>query len=788
MKKGQVSIIVIVAIIIAILAGMVFLQTKYELFYKPPAKDPIADKLANSFSLFVDDCLENTAIDAFELIGESGGYIEFPSNTKRELGGYDSDVYFENPNEIAYWYYLDSENVPSSMMPPLCKGDDYCMGYLRGENSIQEQVEDYIKANIKTCFNGFESMNDVMIIEEIGELEPSIEFQNNEVVVKLDYPVKVNNAANNDYTNVNKYEVVLGLNFLDIYDAAYELTMFEANSSMFEEKTLNLMSIYEGLDSAKNIPPAHDMQFFLSDKMPVWSLYGVKDMLENDVLSYVNFFQAYNSNNYELVPVVEHELREDIIGIYGGMVFDFSEKQYDLDIDFEYNYDPIDLNINDAYILKGLKYESESSSSNPIDNVLTSLVGTVIKRYDFYYDISYPLVVDFEDTNAYNGDGYKFSIAYEVNIQDNKPAVSGLSFSDVSAGYSVEYVTPASLIDREIRVSVFDNYTGNSIDDVNVFYRCQDEEFVGITKNIDGLSYASFKLPYCPIGGRLIFRHDNYMDDSMIFLSDEFSSDSRKVVNLNYKLWPLKEKEIEVFKRTESDLEALDNGDYWADYDKFLTPLEDNEIVYLTISRNKKNIYEQDIPMIGMVVFKNDDSSIMASSVNSQIDLLDKSLKEGVISQVEYDEWKLSLDSISVNNSNNMLKNKVQLAPGDYNLNAFLIDNNKFTIPKRTLKICSALGCPLGTINDWGECSDSCLHSTTDKDLDEQNFTSFVTAQINHNISISKNELYDYDSYLKLILYQLDKPTTWDQFMKWEEPLVYQFEKETESDYRWVMN
>jgi hypothetical protein len=786
MKKGQVSIIVIVAIVIAILIGMTFLQVKYQLFYKPPEKDPISDKLANSFSMFVENCLEMTGKEAFDKLGKTGGYIDFPRNTRFDVGGYDGDVYFENPNYVAYWHYVNKNDESASYMPPLCKDGEYCMGYMTGENSIQEQVENYIDENIRECFNNFESMRDVMIIDEVGELKTSVLFERGNVVLKLNFPVKVKNAANDDYTNVNLYEENLDLDFADIYDAAYELTFFESNSSMFERKTLGLMSLYEGLDAEKNIPPSHDVQFFMSDKMPIWSLYGVKETLENDILTYVNFFQAYNSNNYELVPVAPNEFRDEMIGIYGGMVFDFSPKRYDLDIDFEYNYDSIYLNINNNYILKGIEFKSEKQDLNPANAMISAIIGTMLKRYDFYYDITYPLKVDFNDRKAYNGDGYEFSVAYEVNIENNKPMVESSNFGNyTNNGLSFEFVTGASLVDREIRVNVFDKHTRERINDVDVFYRCPQEEFVGTTESVGDLSYATFKLPYCPVGGRLVFRHSDYMDNSIVFTNDDLENNPDTFVNKDVELWPIKEKDFKVLKRTALDLENFDPSD-WDGYYDYLTELENKEMVYVTISRIKSNPFEQDIPLIGMLVFKNENTSIVKEGVDNQLELLEIALKEESITEEDYVDWKYRLERVDVNDSSNVDLNKVGLVPGNYTIEGFLVDNQKFTIPKKNIEVCK--GVCLGDTNDFGECSSCAGITENGETLEAQNFSSFVTGQFKHDVSFSETEIYEYDSYFQIIMYELTTPQSWDDFMDWQDPLSYQIEKDTNADYSWRRN
>src|SRR3990167_4941783 len=112
-KKGQISIFIIMGIIILVI-GSIFVYQKYSI-NKSTSEDDVAfvsQEVPLQFQpvyAYVENCLISTSLDALEIIGEQGGYIDYGDfGFSESIDPTNSDLVEFSPGsdlKVPYWYH-----------------------------------------------------------------------------------------------------------------------------------------------------------------------------------------------------------------------------------------------------------------------------------------------------------------------------------------------------------------------------------------------------------------------------------------------------------------------------------------------------------------------------------------------------------------------------------------------------------------------------------------------------------------------------------------------------------
>jgi len=133
-KKAQVTIFVIIAILIITSVSMLF-YLKTQPFAVPAQFKPVEDYFIG--------CIENKMNDGAALLGSQGGYINLP---KFEAGSsympFSSQIDFLG-TAVPYWFYISGNNIMRQQVPSL--------------QGMEKQLSDFLEEEIKNCdFGEFE--------------------------------------------------------------------------------------------------------------------------------------------------------------------------------------------------------------------------------------------------------------------------------------------------------------------------------------------------------------------------------------------------------------------------------------------------------------------------------------------------------------------------------------------------------------------------------------------------------------------------------------------------------
>lgn len=569
-KKAQVTIFAIIGAIILI-GSSLFLYSQTQTAKQTVPDAYLKEKVPIEFGAikkYVDECAYKISVDGLKLAGQHGGYISMmdpeistasfkiiPESTESEA------VIFSPGSSLAipYWWYLKSENNCRGKCEYSSKRPD-----LRGsENSIEKQLEKYVKKNLKTCINNFKDFKEQGFdIEELGDIKVNAVIAEKDVAVLVDYPIE---ASKESKAKITKYYALIPINFQRIYNLATKINNLEEEHRFLENAIINLIASFTAVDKEK-LPPVTDMRFSYGSSLR-WSRSDVKNKVIGILNSYIGLFQVDGTYNYD------KNLFGDLLKqrIYDAFIIPVVDEKYsELAVSFSYlDFWPIHFDLN----CNGEICEPESANSPFLD-----FIG--IQRYNFMYDVSYPVLIEIKEPGALNGRGYDFKFFLEANLRNNKPLpvnFTPLKAAEIAHGtYLCDYGQRQS---GDVAIKVLSRTDKKHLDDVKVAYSVSGETcYIG---NTDENGSLTAKFPTGTVGGIVTFLKDDYLTKSELFDAGD------KERTLETELEQIVEKNFVVKKK-----KIIKNGDTWNFVDESFD-LDDEEQAILTLTRYS-NLNEQE--------------------------------------------------------------------------------------------------------------------------------------------------------------------------------------------------
>jgi len=498
-KRGQITIFIIIGIVILASAALFFYlqSTTVEQRFAPeliPAITGIPEEI-RPVRLYTEECIFSIAEEAFRKLGEKGGYIEADFKTDFFNPTEAEGVQFSRNSElkIPYWWYLSSDNdcagdcVFETLILPLESSGGL------NDISIEAQVTDYVDEKLEECLDDYAPFVDQGFeIKELGDVKTRVLIADNDVNVFVEFPLKI--TKNGVSHSLEKFSIILPINFRKLYELALEITAQETNFTYIENNILNVITSLSGVDSNK-LPPKIESEFKLGSST-FWIKTQVKRDLESILPIYVGALQVPFTENYERREFPDDDIKTSVYAT--DIPVNLHQKYNDFEVRFDYlAWWPIyfDLNCN-----------GELCTAESVNNPFLFMVG--YQRYDFVYDLSFPVVVDVRDPFAFNGEGYTFKFALEANVRNNQ------AIDEEFPGYEgIALRTQPFLCDFDMRTSgditvvARDAFTEEGVEEVNVLYTCGDHSCaIGIT-NESGQLKTQF--PICS-GGIVSFVNYDY--------------------------------------------------------------------------------------------------------------------------------------------------------------------------------------------------------------------------------------------------------------------------------------
>lgn len=465
-SKSQAAIFIIVALMV-ILSGVLYF------FYQRQAVEQELDVVQPEIApvkLYVENCMKSAAEEGLETIGLTGGYIDIPESIRNN-----PSAYLPAPAlgfRIPYWWRDGIESVPTLEF-------------------INRQLASHVQSGLKSCINNFEPFESRFEVNELSEPAAEIQFNENDVSVRLKYQLEVVSKDGNVKRLIQNFNYILPVRFRKVYELA-KLIMERENADYFlEKKTIDLYSMDTGI-------PTTDMEATCSAK--TWQLSSIKEKLQRLLrvnLPYIRIKGTdYDSNSY--VPNPKGK------SIYADTYFqhhyiweidrDAEKKFKNMKVTFAYENWPMDIFARPSSngILR--------SNSQKGADVLSFFC---LHIWHFTYDIEYPVLAAVIDQETEKNKAYRFSFPFKVAVNHNQPnrQNAGITLFDSEEGISSdEYCND---VQNEITIFTVSNATGEDIRDVNLTFICG--RFYCNIGASDWLSFGaaaglSKRLPYCVNG------------------------------------------------------------------------------------------------------------------------------------------------------------------------------------------------------------------------------------------------------------------------------------------------
>ncbi len=409
-NKAQVTLFIILGVLLVIGVSLYIISSE-RIFVKEEAeeiekKQEIPSQF-NAISIYVENCIAKVAEEGLSRIGQTGGYIEprrygISSNPSEPTEG--RAVRFDPSNEdtsTVYWWHFKSNNQCTKDCQ--CTSERPNLRKNQREPSIEGQLSRYINENLGSCIKNFEELKRKgFAIEELSQPTSNVVILDGAVGVTVNYPLKV--LQEDSETTIRQYIISVPVDVKRIYEFASKITNTQIKYPVLERWTLEQINAFGlGIDE-KTLPPVAASVFDPSKRAVHWQKSDAKNLMQYSILPYyTGFMQVWRTSNYE-----------DRGGYYQRATIPINDTYSDLKVNFEYlSWWPIYFDIKG----RGVRGDFIGPETGTITGLL-SWLG--LQRYDYYYDVSYPIRVDIYDPSAFNGRGYHFMFNLETNIRANK--------------------------------------------------------------------------------------------------------------------------------------------------------------------------------------------------------------------------------------------------------------------------------------------------------------------------------------------------------------------------------
>ena len=668
MRKGQVTLFVIIGILILAVVGIVTLLPSEQ------NQTLAATQEATTITAMVQQCLAQVGEDSITLLGAQGGYIDFTQLA--DVPTRDTQVVSMPLQKIPLWHEVHK----CTQNPNGCVGDNHPALCRRGEAcpipndagdktvSIQENIELLVERNIASCLNDFSSTPNILV-EIVGEPDVTATIRNEDVVLILEYPLTIT-TTENQQIDLEEFTALVQVSLPQTYELARKIQLLQRENQFLEEIFLNLLTVYAGIDQP--LPPFRDTQFTGAPR--TWVRSEVQSTIEQGLLPFLSFTQIINAQQ-GYVPV-ESPDKDETYGDYANGVYEYmeiklDESSYPLAVKFEYPDTPMYLDVNGEEFLKPRRMP---------DTGVLRLLGLDIRDYRFRYTAAFPMVVRVHDPAAFNGKGFTLNFGLEANIKNNHPLNTSQGVVEVSViSSTLDLADESQLVDKLHTIRVVDESRNTAVEDAVITYACGTEFSVGVT---DEAGRWEGRLPYCISGGHIIITKENYLRTSVERNNVEEGA-AAPITEIG--IWPLQTKTVTVYKRIATDVGNM-TPPFTGTSRQYRTALGENDSVILQFARQRETPYDEEVPIGGLLQFGG--SSPANAARNSVEDLraqLDMLLETGDITRDEYDQLVGDMDELVIEEEPAgpvVTQQSVALVPGEYAVEGTLINTGLIQIPE----------------------------------------------------------------------------------------------------------
>jgi len=209
-KRGQVTLYVILGIVI-VATTLIVLYLKTNVFLFNPSYEDLEGELADIRDHAI-QCLKGVSDDPLRTIGLQGGYLATPDGTYR----------LYNDTQVSYLCY----NMEDTSR---------CMNRMLTKLTMEEELQNNLDYLLRNCLNvqGFKKFGGFDIFE--GDWKTDVDIRENDVVVKLDYPVTLRSKRSDVEVSMSGVSTRFGYPLGYLYDISQDVVNTEAIYGEFDQ-------------------------------------------------------------------------------------------------------------------------------------------------------------------------------------------------------------------------------------------------------------------------------------------------------------------------------------------------------------------------------------------------------------------------------------------------------------------------------------------------------------------------------------------------------------------------
>ncbi len=493
-RNSQLSLFLLISVIIVVIGVLIFYYNNDRgLIIRPSDTDNIYK--------FVKDCLSLETELGIRKLATLGGWLYTPPGLRYANSSMDNFVIpsedgflFLDNKELKYTYWLYYDDVDGTFKLRIPSFSDENDPY-----SIKNQLERYINENLESeCLRSFAKFRDIYEIDyNPRKIDADVEFKKDNINVKLNLNIKVREKNTNKTYYYNEFEITRDNVLKEPYLHALALVYSDYNSSFVDFRVWQILTSYMSYKNRDLLPPTY--AFNLKYDMRPWFVEDVKDRIKSFIsagLPYVTFYNSRDVPKNRFRAMSENDLARSLGNLY--------YKDYIGANNPVVRKDPklIDLFKKDSvrlvfYPFFPIYFYLGNSLGNvvyyPKAEYLFSMFPFSWTVYNTEYEISGPVLIDIKSSS--DEGGLEFIVPVEFNIRHNQPlAVEDKNVPNLPLPEDTKRTllcNPYQFISKPVKFVIYDPVNNSGIDGGIIMFDCKGIKtcYVGETKS----SYRALK-------------------------------------------------------------------------------------------------------------------------------------------------------------------------------------------------------------------------------------------------------------------------------------------------------
>ncbi|MBT3985258.1 hypothetical protein HOD38_00880 [archaeon] len=475
-KRGQATVFIIIGLVVLLIVTAVILyksnvfQSEWE---REQAEALTVPEEAEEVQDFVLGCVEQITVDAVNLMGMQGGYIDIPDDPIAREGfnifSNSLEIFPESDMKTAYWFYEAANGIDTNQIPTI--------------DSMESELAAYVDDNLASCID----LQDDLIKDynaTFGEIFTEVEILDEKVLFTVNYPMSIE-MDDFSFTFPSFYEdinVPLG----SMYDSAVEVMATENEEFIFEDLTFDMLALSEDI-------PVSGADFECEQEE--WEVEDIEETFK-EILFYNSLAIKVKKTNYEVNTESEEGYFE--LDLLDGTV------DYNANVMYSTQW-PVTLEVFPSE--DGVLVEDSYTEGG-----MGAFLGTLfcLNSYNFIYDIKHPLLISFYDEDS----DFQFQFATMVILDNNQPRenVEG-TFEITDEGSLCEFMSQKMTV-YALEVDPSGSFV--ELEGADVSYQCVTTQCgVGVTQGTRGTASLTTYFPQC-YNGQVIVEKEGYYTGSEI--------------------------------------------------------------------------------------------------------------------------------------------------------------------------------------------------------------------------------------------------------------------------------